>query len=206
MNVWGVIYRSTKTELKVVCATLTVLFLLPLFTVVVIANAGISEVAHALVSLNPISHLVEIHDANGKLVNTVQVSTVWPVNGVVTLEFGADDSPYQLHHTGIDIANRHKQIGDPVTPFMAGTVIDARTVTGYGNYVMIDNGNNIVSIYGHLSQILTSKGASVKPGDVIGLEGMTGYATGPHVHFEIRVYGIPVNPRLFMVGNPEPGP
>ena len=206
MNIWGVIYRSTKTELKVVLATLTVLFLLPLFAVVVIANAGISEVAHALVNLNPITHLVEIHDANGKLVKTVQVSTGWPVNGIVTLEFGANDLPYQLYHTGIDIASRHQQIGDPVTPFMAGTVIDARTVTGYGNYVMIDNGNNIVSIYGHLSQILTSKGASVKPGDIIGLEGMTGYATGPHVHFEIRVYGIPVNPRLFMVGNPTPGP
>jgi murein DD-endopeptidase MepM/ murein hydrolase activator NlpD len=206
MSLWGVIYKSTKTEIKIVVTTLGVLFILPLFAVVVIANAGIAEVVHALVSLNPITHLVEIHDANGKLVNTVQVSTVWPVNGVVTLEFGQNDLPYQLYHTGIDIANRHKQIGDPVTPFMAGTVIDARTVTGYGNYVMIDNGNNIVSIYGHLSQILTSKGQSVKPGDIIGLEGMTGYATGPHVHFEIRVYGIPVNPRLFMVGNPELGP
>ena len=206
MSLWGVIYKSTKTELKIVATTLGVLFILPLFAVVVIANAGIAEVVHALVSLNPITHLVEIHDANGKLVNTVQVSTVWPVNGVVTLEFGQNDLPYQLYHTGIDIANRHKQIGDPVTPFMAGTVIDARTVTGYGNYVMVDNGNNVVSIYGHLSQILTSKGQDRQARRHNRTRRNDGLCYWPHVHFEIRVYGIPVNPRLFMVGNPNPGP
>jgi len=73
---------------------------------------------------------------------------------------------------------------------------------GYGNYVVIDNGNNVTSLYAHLSKIVVTKGQNVQPGDVIGLEGQTGWATGPHVHFETRVFGIPVNPRTFVGGNP----
>jgi len=206
MNLLAVIYRSTKTELKIVAIVLAVLFLLPLFSVVVIANAGVSEVVHALVKYNPITHLVEIHDANGKLVNQLQVSTVWPVNGVVTLEFGANDLPYELYHTGIDIANRHGLVGDPVTTFMDGKVIRAGWDKGCGNYVMVDHGSSVTSLYCHMQTTYAHKDQQVKPGDVLGLEGMTGHATGPHVHFEIKVYGVPVNPRLFMVGNPDPGP
>jgi murein DD-endopeptidase MepM/ murein hydrolase activator NlpD len=90
---------------------------------------------------------------------------------------------------------------------MAGKVIFAGwDNSGFGNYVMVDHGNSITSIYGHLSEVETAKGKDVKPGDIIGLEGETGHATGPHVHFEIRVYGIPVNPRIFMVGDPAPRP
>ena len=69
-------------------------------------------------------------------------------------------------------------------------------------YVVIDNGNNVTSLYAHLSKIAVTKGQDVQPGDVIGLEGGTGWATGPHVHFETRVFGIPVNPRTFVAGNP----
>lgn len=205
MNILWWLVTSSKRELKLALGVLTVLFLLPLLAVVVIANAGVSEVAHALVSLNPITHLVQIHNANGQTVDQMELSTVWPVNGVVTLGFGANDLPYELFHTGIDIANPHHQIGDPVTPFAAGTVILAGWNDGYGNCVMVDHGHNVVSLYGHLSKITTQVGDGVKPGDVIGLEGMTGDATGPHVHFEIRVFGVPVDPRLFMVGNPESG-
>ena len=71
-----------------------------------------------------------------------------------------------------------------------------------GKYVMVDHGNNITSIYGHMSDVQAIEGQEVSPGDIIGLEGQTGHATGPHVHFEIRVYGIPVNPRVFMIGEP----
>lgn len=200
------LYKSSKTEAKVLLVVFASLFILPLFAVVAIANAGIAGVAHALVSVNPITHLVEIHNANGKLVKTLNVSTIWPANGVVTLEFGAPDPPYQLHHTGIDIANRHQRQGDPISVFMPGKVIFAGWQTGYGNVVYVDHGNNITSIYGHMETIYAHKGEEVKPGDVIGLMGMTGWATGPHVHFEIRVYDIPVNPRTFMIGNPNPGP
>ncbi len=198
--------RSSKAELKIAASVLGVLFAIPLIAVVVIANAGVLAVSSALAAINPITHLVSIFDANGKQTAQLSVSTVWPVNGVVTLEFGQPDPPYQEHHTGIDIANPNRHIGDPITPFMAGRVIFAGWDNGYGNYVMIDHGHDITSLYGHMSQLNATKGQEVKPGDIIGLEGESGHATGPHVHFEMRVYGIPVNPRIFMVGDPARGP
>ncbi len=197
-------------ELKIVLTTLSVLILLPLISVVVFASAGISLIGSALANLNPVTHLVEIFDPNGHKVADIELSTVWPVAGHISLEFGQPDPPYQAHHTGIDIANPHFRIGDPVTPFAAGKVllVEERpdNPSGFGEYVLLDNGNHITSLYGHLSETLVVKDQDVKPGDVIGLEGSTGHSTGPHVHFQIMVYGIPVNPRTFMVGNPPIGP
>src|SRR5581483_11757815 len=162
------LFRSSKTEIKVLASVFAVLFILPLFAVVAITNAGLSAVAHALVSVNPITHLIEVHNADGKVVKTLKVSTVWPASGVVTLEFGAPDPPYQPAHTGIDIANRHRQEGDPITVFMPGKVIFAGWQTGYGNVVYVDHGNNITSRYGHMQTIYAKKDDQVKPGDVIG--------------------------------------
>lgn len=86
---------------------------------------------------------------------------------------------------------------------MTGKVIYTGELSwGFGKHVIIDNGNNITSIYAHMSQILAKVGDNVTPGDTIGLEGKTGWATGPHLHFQINVFGIPVNPRTFVVGNP----
>ena len=202
--------RSCKIELKIVAGIIGILIAIPLIAVVVIANAGVSEIASALASVNPITHLVSIFNANGKQVAQISVSTVWPVAGQITLEFGQPDPPYQEHHTGIDIANPHRHIGDSITTFMTGKVVTVNSSpnnpTGYGEYVAIDHGNKITSLYGHMSETKVFVGQQVKPGDIIGLEGETGHATGPHVHFEIRVYGIPVNPRVFMVGDPALGP
>ena len=198
---------SLKAELRILAGVLALLIFLPLVAVVVIANAGVAEVAATLVSVNPTTHQVEIHDPNGKLVSQIEASTVWPVQGIITLEFGMPDLPFQLYHTGIDIANKSGKIGDPITPFMAGTVVSAGPVIqGCGLCVLVDHGNNITSIYMHMSAVQAVAGQVVKPGDVIGLEGATGWATGPHVHFEVRVNGVPVNPRAFMVGDPAPGP
>ncbi len=155
-------------------------------------------------TLNPQTNSIELHDpATGKVIKDLKITAVWPVHGVVTLEFGASDFPFQLFHTGIDIANPHSQIGDPITPFTEGTVTFAgESPIGLGKHVIIDHGDNITSFYGHMSAVYAVKGQKVKPGDVIGLEGQSGWATGPHVHFQIDVYGIPVNPRTFLQGNP----
>jgi len=198
---------SLKTELKIIAGVVGSLFFFPLIAIVVIANAGISEVASALVSFNPTTHDIEIKNANGEVTKLLKASTVWPVTGIVTLEFGQPDPPFQVHHTAIDIANRHHMIGDPVTTFMDGKVIKVNTDLSYGcgNYIIIDHGDSITSMYCHLSAVEVHEGQTVKPGDIIGLEGSTGNSTGPHVHFQIMVSGIPVNPRNFMIGNPEPG-
>jgi murein DD-endopeptidase MepM/ murein hydrolase activator NlpD len=121
------------------------------------------------------------------------------------LEFAASDLPYQPFHTGIDIATTNHQIGDPVGAFMAGTVtkvVTNRPTWGYGNYVVIDNGHHVSSLYAHLATISVEEQQQVEIGTVIGARGSTGWSTGPHLHFEVRVFGIPVNPRTFLVGNP----
>lgn len=194
---------SYKKELFYVSLTFLGVLLLPFIAVLVIANTGIQLVSDQLASVDATTHQVEIHDPTGKVVATIDATTTWPVTGVITLEFGEIDLPYQPFHTGIDIANPQGRIGDPITPFMKGKVIYAGEISwGYGKHIIIDNGNNITSIYAHLSKINVKKDDEVKPGDVIGLEGQTGWATGPHLHFQINVFGIPVNPRVFLVGNP----
>lgn len=188
---------SYKKELFYVSLAFLLTLLLPIIAVVVISNTGIAIVADHLVGVNIQTHKVEIHDpTSGKVITTLDAATIWPVKGVVTLEFGEVDLPYQPLHTGIDIAGK---TGDPVTPFMKGKVIHTGELSwGYGKHIIIDHGNNITSLYGHLSKINVKKDEEVKPGDVIGLEGSTGWSTGPHVHFEVRVFGIPVNPRTFL--------
>jgi len=191
---------SLKKESRLLMWVFIFVLSLPLITILVLPNVGVPLVSDKLVSLNTQTHKIDIYDPTGKVVASIEATITWPVTGVVTLEFGANDLPYQAFHTGIDIADK---IGDPVTPFMKGIVIETNSLLwGYGNYVVIDHGNNVTSLYGHLSEIDVTKGQSVQPGDVIGKEGETGWATGPHVHFEIQVFGIPVNPRIFVGGNP----
>lgn len=191
---------SLKSELKYVLYTFLGILLLPVVAVLIVANTGIPAVSDKLASVNVENHKIEIHDPTGKVIATIDAATNWPVSGVVTLEFGESDLPYQPFHTGIDIA--HKS-GDPITPFMKGKVLSVNHLSwGYGNYVVVDHGNNIKSLYGHMSATTATAGQEVQPGDVIGKEGSTGWSTGPHVHFEIKVFGVPVNPRTFVTGNP----
>jgi murein DD-endopeptidase MepM/ murein hydrolase activator NlpD len=195
---------SFRRELKFVFFAFLITLLIPVLAVILVANVGLSFVSDKLVTLNPQTNTIEIHDPKtGNVIKDLKITAVWPVHGVVTLEFGASDFPYQVFHTGIDIANPQGKIGDPITPFMEGTVIFAgESPIGLGKHVIIDHGNNITSFYGHMSAVYAIKGQKVKPGDVIGLEGESGWATGPHVHFQIDVFGIPVNPRVFLQGNP----
>ncbi|HEX8932200.1 MAG TPA: M23 family metallopeptidase [Patescibacteria group bacterium] len=189
-----------KDILKYVIITIFFIILLPFLSVLIISNAGIQIVSNQLVSINPQDHAIEIHDPTGKIIKTIQAQTVWPVNGVVTLEFGQPDLPYQPLHTGIDIANT---LGLPITPFMKGIVTQTGHLNwGYGNYVVIDHGNNVSSLYGHMQRTNVTINQPVQPGDIIGYVGQTGWATGSHTHFEIRVFGIPVNPRTFIENNP----
>lgn len=192
---------SFKNEMLIVLGTLGILFMLPIFAVAVLASSGLGLVAEALVSVNPVTHKVEVRDVNGLIVANLELSTTWPTRGVVTQEFGVPNPPYERHHTGIDIAGK---LGEPVTPAFAGKVIDTGSLTeGCGRCVYVDHGNSIISTYSHLSEIKAVKGQEVKPGDVIGLQGQEGWASGIHLHFTVKVHGIPVNPRTFMVGEPK---
>lgn len=198
---------SFRKELKFVAFSFLIILLMPVIGVILLTGAGINIISDKLVTQNTQNQTVEIHDpATGEVVNALHIITVWPVGGVITLEFGEIDFPYQPLHTGIDIADPRGKVGTPVTAFMPGKVIYAGEISwGYGKHIIIDHGNNITSVYGHLDKIFVYKGQEIKTNDlVIGNRGTTGWSTGSHLHFEVRVYGIPVNPRTFLGdGNPN---
>ncbi len=194
---------SMKKEIKLLFTTVIIICLLPVITVILLTQAGFNFVSDVLTSINPITSLVEIHDpADGSVIETITQPRIWPITGPVSLEFG-QLSPYQLFHTGIDIASPTHEVGDPVGAFMEGKVIYAgETATGFGKHVEIDHGHHIVTIYGHLDSIAVQEGDEVELGKIIGTRGNTGWSTGPHLHFQINIFGIPVNPRVFLSGNP----
>lgn len=198
---------SYKDELKLVLLTFLIVLAMPIIAVFLLANAGIDVVSNHLATSDPITNTVTIHDPDGDTSKDKEITKKmeWPVHGVVTLEFGESDIPYQILHTGIDIANPYGKVGDPITPFMDGEVTYAGQIWwGFGKHIIIDHGDNVSSLYGHLDKIFVVKGQKVKTGQIIAHEGTTGWSTGPHVHFEVRVYGIPVNPRTFLgSGNPN---
>lgn len=195
---------SMKREIKLLLFTISVICLLPVFAVIILTQAGINIVSGALANVNPQTAQVDIHDPlTGEVVDHIATTVMWPVSGPVSLEFGESDLPYQPFHTGIDIASPTHQIGDPVVAFMSGTVVYADTMSwGFGRHVIINNGHHITSIYGHLDTLGVVVGQQVEAGTVIGTRGTTGWSTGPHLHFQINVFGIPVNPRVFLTGNP----
>jgi murein DD-endopeptidase MepM/ murein hydrolase activator NlpD len=113
---------------------------------------------------------------------------IWPANGPVTSGFGYR---WGRLHAGIDLG---LPVGTPLRAAAAGRVAIAGWVGGYGNYTCIQHAGSLSTCYGHQSSISVSVGQSVSQGQVIGASGNTGHSTGPHLHFETRVNGQPVDP------------
>ncbi len=133
-----------------------------------------------------------------ELSSSPAIPSIWPTQGIVTSEFG---EIRQTHtHNGIDIANTE---GTPIHATADGTVIAVGSSGNFGKRIMIYHGTNesgttYVTVYAHLSQFKVDVGDKVTQGTLIGLMGNTGYSTGPHLHYEVRVNGVPINPRYFM--------
>jgi murein DD-endopeptidase MepM/ murein hydrolase activator NlpD len=118
----------------------------------------------------------------------------WPVVGTITSPFGWRSNPFgggPEFHQGLDIG---APMGTTVTAAASGTVIMAQWYGGYGNYILIDHGGGYSTGYGHLSAMYVSSGQKVARGQAIGAVGSTGESTGPHLHFEVRIAGKPVDP------------
>lgn len=119
----------------------------------------------------------------------VKPEFIYPVsNYILSSEFGPR---WGTNHNGIDLA---VPTGTEVKAAADGTVIQSGWNGGYGISVYIDHGNGVITRYGHMSEALCEVGQYVKQGEIIGLSGSTGDSTGPHVHFEIRIEDIPVDP------------
>ena len=190
---------SFRKELKVVLSAFLIVLMLPVIAVILLTQVGINIISDKLVGQDPITQNIQIKDpTSGKVVKEINPTVVWPTKGVITLEFG-QSSLYQVLHTGIDIAG---QLDDAVNPAMDGKVIYAGEIFwGYGKHIIIDHGNNVTTVYGHLNKIYVFKGQKVSTTNVIGGQGQTGWTTGVHLHFQTNVYGIPVNPRVFLGNN-----
>jgi murein DD-endopeptidase MepM/ murein hydrolase activator NlpD len=117
---------------------------------------------------------------------------IWPVNGPVTSPFGMR---WGRMHEGIDIG---VPSGTPIHSAAAGKVVYAGWMEGYGNLVAVDHGRGLSTAYAHQSRIGVSLGQTVAQGQVIGYVGCTGHCFGPHLHFEVRVNGTPVDPLSYL--------
>ncbi len=119
---------------------------------------------------------------------------VRPVPGPITSAFGPRVHPilgYTRMHSGVDMSAGH---GTAIKAGGSGRVILAASYGGYGNTIIIDHGGGMTTLYAHQSSFAVSYGSQVSAGDVIGYVGSTGLSTGPHLHFEVRINGTPVNP------------
>ena len=125
--------------------------------------------------------------------------SIWPTRGWVTSGFGFRKSPFtglREKHEGWDIAARN---GAPVRTTADGVVVVEGREYGYGNLVEIDHGYGLVTRYGHNSKHLVKVGDRVKRGQVVTLVGNTGRSTGPHLHYEVLLNGVPVNPKNYIL-------
>lgn len=125
--------------------------------------------------------------------------SIKPADGWITSRFGYRESPFtgrREFHAGLDISNRS---GTKVIATANGRVSFAAAKMYIGKLVVIDHGHGRVTKYGHLKKIMVKPGQQVKRGDVIALLGNTGRSTGPHVHYEVRINGTPVNPLKYIL-------
>jgi murein DD-endopeptidase MepM/ murein hydrolase activator NlpD len=124
--------------------------------------------------------------------------SIWPVEGRVGSSFGQREDPFNgegKFHSGIDIEASY---GTPVRAAADGFVTGANMGAGYGREVVLDHGHDVLTVYGHLSAMAVVPGQHVMRGQVIGYVGQSGRATGPHLHYEVRVHNVPVNPHKYM--------
>ena len=125
-------------------------------------------------------------------------SFIYPVNARITSPFGPRRHPIfgvKSMHSGIDLAAPR---GTKVKASEGGLVIYSGWYGGYGKVAIVDHSKGYTTLYAHMDKINVKVGQRISQGDVVGYEGATGYATGPHLHFEVRTQGRPQNPTLYL--------
>jgi murein DD-endopeptidase MepM/ murein hydrolase activator NlpD len=124
--------------------------------------------------------------------------SIWPVEGRIGSSFGQREDPINgegAFHPGIDIEAPY---GTVVRAAGDGDVLNENMGAGYGRQVVLDHGHDLITLYGHLSAVSVVPGQHVMRGQVIGYVGQSGRATGPHLHYEVRIHKVPVNPHKYL--------
>jgi murein DD-endopeptidase MepM/ murein hydrolase activator NlpD len=137
-------------------------------------------------------------DFTGDWTALADAPSMWPIEGRVGSSFGEREDPINgegAFHSGLDLDAPY---GTPVRASADGKVLDATTRAGYGREIVLNHGHDVETIYGHLSAIAVMPGQRVTRGQVIGYVGQSGRATGPHLHYEVRVHNVPVNPHKYL--------
>lgn len=136
----------------------------------------------------------------------VSVKPVLPVrNARITSKFGYRTNPVSGKygfHTGLDLAAEE---GTPVSAAFYGRVVETGSSDVWGNYVLMEHSESFATYYCHLSEIYVNEGAVIRQGETIGLVGSTGWSTGAHLHFEVRINGVRVNPELLLYPDADEG-
>ena len=137
---------------------------------------------------------------NKRLVVDAVTPNIWPLRGAVGSQYGTRLDPFDSSpemHLGLDIVG---PVGSPVKAPAGGIVKIAQRESDYGNLIVIDHGNDLTTRFGHLSGYAVHVGDKVTKRQLIGWVGMTGRTTGPHLHYEVRLYDRPMNPRSYLRG------
>jgi murein DD-endopeptidase MepM/ murein hydrolase activator NlpD len=132
---------------------------------------------------------------------TASQPSLWPVNGRLLGPFGERSDPFSGEgefHKGVDIS---AAAGTPVRATADGVVIFSDWSSGYGRLIVIDHGGGIETYYAHLSRFFVYSGEGVRRGEVVGAVGSTGRVTAPHLHYEVRIGGAPVNPYRYLANS-----
>ncbi|MGA2167478.1 MAG: M23 family metallopeptidase [Terracidiphilus sp.] len=136
--------------------------------------------------------------SSGDWTQLADAPSIWPIEGRVTSSFGEREDPFNgegTFHSGVDIGASY---GAPVRATADGEVSAASMGAGYGREVVLDHGHDVMTVYGHLSAVAVLPGQHVIRGQVIGYVGQSGRSTGPHLHYEVRVHSVPVNPHKYL--------
>lgn len=127
------------------------------------------------------------------------VPSIWPIEGFITSRFGSRSDPFSGRnelHKGLDISAR---TGTPVYAPAKGVVSFSGIENGYGNAILVQHGSGITTRYAHLSRRVVNEGQAVQRGDILGYVGTTGRSTGPHLHYEVLLNGVNVNPLRYIL-------
>jgi Membrane proteins related to metalloendopeptidases len=167
-------------------------------------STDISNLKDILDKLNKLSSsdnasLIDLSEASSKLDKYFEtIPTLWPVNAEISDTFGYRKDPFtrrKTFHEGLDLAADR---GVGIKASASGKVTLAGRYGGYGLAVIIDHGKGLSTLYGHTSKLLVKEGQIVKKGDIIAKVGSSGRSTGPHLHFEVRLYDTSVDPLQYL--------